>query len=78
MLFISELFHIVENNSICYTDDATNYAPVPKSLSRSQVMESLSQDLGSNRFLVYEVVHVAYSKKTGSMVVSRSRTYAPG
>ena len=61
-----------------YADDITIYSVVSRQLSRSQFVESLNQDLVAIHSLCLKWHMRPNPKKTNSMVVSRSRTYAPG
>ena len=63
---------------MCYADDTTIYAIIPRPLSRPQVMELLNQDLAASNFWCLKWHMRLNPKKTKSMVVSRSRTSAPG
>ena len=45
ILYTSELVNIVRNHSVGYANDPTINAVIPRPLLRSQVMESLNQDL---------------------------------
>ena len=45
ILCISELFQIVENYMMGYSNDTTIYVVIPRSLLRPEVIESLNQDL---------------------------------
>ena len=49
ILYAFELFHVVGNHIVGYTDDTirTIYAVIPRPLSHPQVMESLNQDLAA-------------------------------
>ena len=47
ILYISKLFHIVENHIVNYADASTIYAVIPGPLLHPQVMESLNQDLAA-------------------------------
>ena len=42
LLCTSELFHAVGNYMVGYADNITTYAVIPRSLARSQAMESLN------------------------------------
>ena len=77
LLYTSELFSILENKLICYTDDSTLMAVVPSLGVRVAVAESLISDLGR----VCEWCDLWGMKfnasKTKTMIVSRSRTMHP-
>ena len=67
ILYTTELFHIVGNHIVSYTDDTTVNAVIPRPLLRLQVMESLNQDLATINSW-YLMWHVRLkSKKTKSM-----------
>ena len=68
ILYTSELFHIVGSHVVNYAYDITIYAVILRPLSRSQVIISWHMKW-----------HMRINpKKMKSMVVIRSRTYAPG
>ena len=77
LLYISELFSILENKLISYADDSTFMAVVPSPGVRVTVAESLIRDLGR----VSEWCDLWWMKlnasKTKTMIVSRSRTMHP-
>ena len=57
LLFIlcsSKLFHIDENPIVYYADDTRNYAVIPRSLSRPQVVISLNLDLPAIDFWCFK------------------------
>ena len=74
LLYISELFSILENKLIGYADDSTLMAVVPSPGVRVTVPESLIRNLGR----VSEWCDVwgikLNASKTRTMIVSRSRT----
>ena len=74
----SELFHIVGDHIGVYADDTTIYSVFPRPLSRSEVLESRSQDLAAKDSWCLKWHTRPSFKKTKSMVVNRSRIYAPG
>ena len=78
ILYTSELFCLVGNHTLSYTDNTKVNAAIPRRLSRPRVMESLNQDLGAKYFWCLKGHMRLNPEKTKSMVVSRSRTYAPG
>ena len=78
MLHTSQLFHIVGNHIVGYTDDTTIYAVIPKPLSHPQVMISLNQDLRAKDYWSLKRNVKLNPQKTNSMVVIRSWTNAPG
>ena len=61
-----------------YADDTMIYAVIPRPLSRPRVMASLNQNLAAINFWCLKWYMRLNPKKTKSMVVSRSRTTAPG
>ena len=63
---------------MAYGGDTTIYAVIHKPLSRTQGMESLNQNLASINFWYLKWQMRLNSKKTKSMVVSRSLTIALG
>ena len=77
LLYTSELFSILENKLIGYTDDSTLMAVVPSPGIRVAVAEPLIHDLGR----VSEWCDLWGMKlnvsKTKTMIVSRSRTMHP-
>ena len=77
LLYLSELFSILENKLIGYADDSTLMAVVPSPGVRVAVAESLIPDLGR----VSEWCNVWGMKlnasKTKTMIVSRSCTMHP-
>ena len=78
ILYPSYLFHIARNLVAGYADDTTIYAVIPRPLSRSQVMVLLNQDYAAINSLCLKW-HVRLNpKKMKSMVLSRSRSNAPG
>ena len=60
-----------------YADDTTIYAVIPTPLSLPQVMELRNQDLAAIVFLCLKWYMRLNSKKTKSILLNRSRTYAP-
>ena len=73
LLYISELFSILENKFIGYADDSTLMAVVPSPGARVTVAESLNRvnawcDLWGMKL---------NASKTKTMIVSRSRTMHP-
>ena len=72
------LFPIFINQIVGYVDDTTIHAVIPRPLSRPQVMESLNQDMAKIYFWCLKWHTRLNPMKTKSMVVSRSRIYAPG
>ena len=78
ILYTSELFHIVGNHIVGYEDDTTIYTVIHGPLLRSQVMESLNQDLSVINSWCLKWHMRLNIKKTKFMVVSQSRTIAPG
>ena len=77
-LYIFELFHIVESHIVGYADDTMNHAVIPRPLSRSQVMKSLSQDMAAIKSWCLKKNMRANPKKTKFMLINRSRTIALG
>ena len=77
LLYTSELFSILENKLIGYTDDSTLMAVVPSPGVRVTVAESLIPDLGrvSEWCDLWGIKLNASKIKT--MIVSRSRTMHP-
>ena len=77
LLYIFELFSILENKPIGYTDDSTLMAVVPSLGVRVLVAESLIRDLGrvSERCDLLKMKFNA--SKTKTMMVSMSRTMHP-
>ena len=45
ILYTSEIFHIIGNRIVSYTDDTTTYAIIRGPLLRPQMMKSLNQDV---------------------------------
>ena len=78
ILYTSEFFHIIGNYIVSYTDDTTIYAVIHRPLSRPQAMELLNQDLAEINSCCLKWHMRLNSKKTISIVVSRSRIVAPG
>ena len=77
LLYTSELFFILENKLIGYTDDSTLIAAVPSPGLRGAVAESLSRDLVKvNEWCDLWGMKLNASK-TKTMIVSRSRTMHP-
>ena len=81
LLFIldtCELFHIVGNYIEGYAGDTTIYVVSSRPLLRTEVIESMNQNLAAinSRCLKWHLRLT--SKKTKSMVVSRSQTIAIG
>ena len=76
-LYTSQLFSILENKLICYTDNSTLMAVMPSPGVRVTVAESLIRDLGrvSEWCDLWELELNA--SKTKTMIVSRSRTMHP-
>ena len=78
ILYTSELFRFVENPMVGCADDTAIYAVLPRLFLRPRVKKSLNQDLAT----IYSfrlMWHIKLNpKKTKSMMVSRSRTYAFG
>ena len=76
-MYTSELFSILKNKLIGYTDDSTLIAVVPSPGVRVTVAESLIRNLGR----VSEWCDLCGMKlnasKTKTMIVSRSRTMHP-
>ena len=77
-LYTSKLFLIVKNHIVGCADDTTVYEVIPRVLSRSQVVGSLNQDLVAMNSWRLKWHMRLNSKKTKSMVVSRSRIIASG
>ena len=63
ILYISEMFELVENRLVAYTDESTLLAVVHKSADRPAVVSSFNGEATTN--------------KTTALVVSRSRTVSP-
>ena len=78
VLYTSQLFHIVNNHMVNHADDTAIYAFIPRPLSRHQVIESLNQDLVAIHSWCLKWQMRLNTKKTTSMVVSLSCTYASG
>ena len=74
LLYTSELFSILENKLIGYTDDSTLMAVVLSPGVRVRIAESLIRDLGriSEWYDLWGMKLKA--SKTKTMIVSRSRT----
>ena len=74
LLYTSELFSILENKLIGYSDDSTLMAVVPSPGARVTVAESLNHDLVRvNAWCDLWGIKLNASK-TKAMIVSRSRT----
>ena len=77
LLYMPELFSILENKLIGYADESTLMAVVPSPGIRVAVAESLIRDLGR----VSKWCHLWGTKlnasKTKTMIVSSSRTMHP-
>ena len=78
ILYICELFHIVGNHIVSYADDTTIYALIPRPLSCPQEIGSLNQDLAAINSWCLKWHMRLNPKNIKSMMVSRSRTSAPG
>ena len=75
LLYISELFSIMENKLISYADDPTSIAVVPSPGVRVAVAESLNRDLSwISEWCNFYGMKLNASK---TMIVSRSRTMHP-
>ena len=74
LLYTSEIFPILENKLICYTNDSTLMAVVPSQGVRVVVAESPNRDPGrvSEWYNLWRMKLSA--SKTKTMIVSRSRT----
>ena len=59
ILYILELFHVVENHMASYADDTKIYAVILRPISRSQVIAK--SGFGSRLFPVFKVAHEAKS-----------------
>ena len=66
------------NNAELIASDTTIYAVIPRPLLRSQVMNSLNQNFAAINSWCLKWHMRLNPKKTRSMLVSRSRTIAPG
>ena len=77
LLYTSELFSILENKLIGYTDDCTLMAVVPSQGARVAVAESLIRDLGRVSGWCDLWGMKLNASKTKTMIVSRSRTMYP-
>ena len=77
ILYTSELFYAVGNHIVFYADNTTTYAVLPRPLSHLKVMEYLHQDMAAVNFWCLNRQMRTNPKKTNSMRISRSRTYAP-
>ena len=74
LMYTSELFSILENKLICYTDDSTLIAVVPSPGIRVAVAESLIRDLGRVSEWCDLWGMILNASKTKTIIVSRSRT----
>ena len=75
LLYTSELFSILENKLIGYTDDSTLMAVVPSPGARVTVAESLNRDLVRvNAWCKLWGMTFLNASKTKTMIFSRSRT----
>ena len=77
LLYMSELFSILENKLIDYADDSTLMAVVPSPGIRVAVEESLIRDLGRVSEWCDLWGMKLNASKTKTMMVSRSRTMHP-
>ena len=77
LLYTSELFSILENKLIGYTDDSTLMAVVPSPGVRVAVAESLIRDLGRVSEWCDHWGMKLNASKTKTMIVSRSRPMHP-
>ena len=77
LLYIMELFYILENKLIGYADDSTLLAVVPSPVVRVAVAESLIRDLGRISEWCDLWGMKLNESKTKTMIVSRSRTMNP-
>ena len=76
ILYTLELSRILGYHIMDYEDDTKIYAVLHSPLLRPQLMESLNQDLATIDFLCFKWHMKLNAKKTKSITVSRSRTYA--
>ena len=60
-----------------YADDTTSYAVIPRPFLRPQVTESLNRNLVSIHYWCLKWHMRLNPNRTKSMMISRSRTYAP-
>ena len=67
----------LENPMIAYADDATIFASVPSPASRIVVADSLNRDLETISKWCTRWGMILNSKKTQSLIISRSRTLDP-
>ena len=72
----SSPLYIVGNYIVGYADDTTNYAVIPRQLTRPQAMESLNRDLAATHSWCLKWYMRLIPRKSKSTVVSRSRIYA--
>ena len=77
LLYTSELFSILENKLIGYTDDSTLMAVVPSPGIRVTVAESLICDLGRVSEWCDLWGMKLNASKTKTMIISKSRTIHP-
>ena len=77
LLYTFELFSILENNLIGYTDDSTLMAVVPSPGVRAAVAESLNRDVSRVSDWCNLWGMKLNAGKTKTMIVSRSRTMRP-
>ena len=77
LLYISELFSILENNLIGYADESTSMTVVPSPRVRVTVAESLIRDLGRISDCCDLWGIKLNASKTETMIVSWSRTMHP-
>ena len=77
LLYISELFSILENKLIGYADDSTLIAVVPSPVFRVTVAESLCSDLVKVSEWCDLLGMKLNPSKIKTMIVSRSRTMHP-
>ena len=78
ILYTSELFRIVGNPIEGYADDTKIYVVITRSISCSQVMSSPKQDMAAIITWCLKWHMRLNPEKITFMVVSRSRTSAPG
>ena len=77
LLYIAELFSIVENKLYGYADDSTLVAVVPSPGERVAVSETMNRDLNSVSVWCNLWRMKLDASKTKTMIVSRSRTVQP-
>ena len=77
ILFISEMFELVENRLYAYADDSTSLAVVRKPADRSAVTASLNRDLARIQEWYNHWCMILNPNKTKILVVCRSGTVNP-